>query len=150
MLEMDSAAQITVVSTGVDTSKFSVAPPPTANPPRIVFTGSMDWEPNIDAVEYFCDQIWPRILAQLPDAIFQIVGRNPHGKVQRLASSSVLVTGTVPSVAEYLRDATVVVVPLRVREEARDLRFFEAMAWAKRWFQHPSEPRDWKSRVAAI
>jgi glycosyltransferase involved in cell wall biosynthesis len=130
MLRMDPAAQITVVPTGVDTTKFSVAPASTGNPPRIVFTGSMDWEPNIDAVEYFCRQIWPRILAQFPDARFQIVGRHPHGKVQRLASSSVQVTGTVPSVADYLRDATVVVVPLRIGGGTR-LKIFEAMAMGK-------------------
>lgn len=130
MLGMDPAAQITVVPTGVDTSKFSVAPPSSANHPRIVFTGSMDWEPNIDAVEYFCEQIWPGILVQFPNAIFQIVGRNPHGKVRRLASSSVQVTGTVLSVAEYLRDATVVVVPLRVGGGTR-LKIFEAMATGK-------------------
>ncbi len=130
MLAMDPAAQITVVPTGVDTSKFSVAPPSIANPPRIVFTGSMDWEPNIDAVEYFCHQIWVGILAQFPNAVFQIVGRNPHGKVQRLASSSVQVTGTVPSVSDYLRDATVVVVPLRVGGGTR-LKIFEAMAMGK-------------------
>jgi glycosyltransferase involved in cell wall biosynthesis len=130
MLEMYPAAQITVVPTGVDTSKFSVAPPSSANPPRIVFTGSMDWDPNIDAVEYFCEQIWPGILAQFPNAVFQIVGRNPHAKVRRLASSSVQVTGTVPSVTDYLRDATVVVVPLRVGGGTR-LKIFEAMAMGK-------------------
>jgi glycosyltransferase involved in cell wall biosynthesis len=130
MLEMDPDAQITVVPTGVDTSKFSVAPASTAKPPRIVFTGSMDWEPNIDAVEYFCQQIWPGILVQFPNAIFQIVGRKPHGKVRRLASPSVQVTGTVPSVADYLRDATVVVVPLRVGGGTR-LKIFEAMAMGK-------------------
>ena len=130
MLEIDPAAQITVVPTGVDTSKFSVAPASTSNPPRIVFTGSMDWEPNIDAVEYFCQQLWPGILAHFPEAIFQIVGRNPHSKVRRLALSSVQVTGTVPSVADYLRDATVVVVPLRVGGGTR-LKIFEAMAMGK-------------------
>jgi glycosyltransferase involved in cell wall biosynthesis len=130
MLEMDPAAQITVVPTGVDTSNFSVAPPSSANPPRIVFTGSMDWEPNIDAVEYFCGQIWPGIMAQFPNAVFQIVGRNPHAKVRRLASPSVQITGTVPSVAEYLGDATVVVVPLRVGGGTR-LKIFEAMAMGK-------------------
>jgi glycosyltransferase involved in cell wall biosynthesis len=90
----------------------------------------MDWEPNIDAMEYFCDQIWPRILAEYPDAIFQIVGRNPFARVQRLASQSVQVTGTVPSVNDYLRDATVVVVPLRIGGGTR-LKIYEAMALGK-------------------
>jgi glycosyltransferase involved in cell wall biosynthesis len=130
MLEMDRTCEITVVPTGVDTEQFQVAPPSSATPARIVFTGSMDWEPNIDAVEYFCGQIWPRILAEFPEAIFQIVGRNPFAKVQRLASKSVEVTGTVSTVTDYLRDATVVVVPLRIGGGTR-LKIYEAMAMGK-------------------
>lgn len=130
MLKMNPACQITVVPTGVDTQKFNVAPPSSTRPPRVVFTGSMDWEPNIDAVDYFCSQIWPAIRQEFPDAIFQIVGRNPFPKVQRLASESVQVTGTVPSVAEYLELASVVVVPLRIGGGTR-LKIFEAMAMGK-------------------
>jgi len=130
MLQMDPSCEITVNPTGVDTQQFQVAPPSSASPPRIVFTGSMDWEPNIDAVEYFCAQIWPHILAKFPDAVFQIVGRTPFPRVQRLASRSVVVTGTVPSVTDYLRDATVVVVPLRIGGGTR-LKIYEAMAMGK-------------------
>jgi polysaccharide biosynthesis protein PslH len=130
LLAMDPSCEIAVIPTGVDTKKFPVAPASSATPPRIVFTGSMDWEPNMDAVEYFCGQIWPRILTQCPDAVFQIVGRNPFARVERLASPSVEVTGTVPSVIDYLRDATVVVVPLRIGGGTR-LKIYEAMAMGK-------------------
>ncbi len=130
MREMFPGGRISVVPTGVDTEKYSVAPPSRSDPPRIVFTGSMDWEPNIDAVQYFCEQIFPIVRSAVPEAVFQIVGRQPHPKVKRLASDSVLVSGTVPSVAEYLRDATVVVVPLRIGGGTR-LKIFEAMAVGK-------------------
>lgn len=130
MLAMDPSCSISVVPTGVDTGKYPLAPPASANPPRIVFTGSMDWEPNIDAIDYFCRDIFPSVLTEFPAAVFQIVGRNPHPRVKQLASASVEVTGTVPSVAEYLRDATVVVVPLRIGGGTR-LKIFEAMAMGK-------------------
>ncbi len=63
--------------TGVDTEQYQAGPSLSGNPPLIVFTGSMDWEPNIDAMEYFCHEIWPLILTEYPDARFQIVGRSP-------------------------------------------------------------------------
>jgi polysaccharide biosynthesis protein PslH len=130
MLKMVPAARISVVPTGVDTQKYSIAPPSQSDLPRIVFTGSMDWEPNIDAVQYFCVQILPRVQSAFPKAIFQVVGRAPHARVKRLASASVVVTGTVPSVSDYLRDASVVVVPLRIGGGTR-LKIFEAMAMGK-------------------
>jgi len=130
MLAMDPTCAITVVPTGVDTKKYTIAPPSTATPPRIVFLGSMDWEPNIDCVTYFCREIFPQVRAEFPSAIFQIVGRNPHPSVKQLASDSVEVTGTVPTVTEYLRNATLVVVPLRIGGGTR-LKIFEAMATGK-------------------
>jgi glycosyltransferase involved in cell wall biosynthesis len=132
MLTLSSSpgCPITVVPTGVDTEEYRVAPSVSGDPPLIVFTGSMDWEPNIDAMEYFCHEIWPLVIADHPDARFQIVGRTPHPRVQRLASATVEVTGTVPSVTDYLRAATVVIVPLRIGGGTR-LKIFEAMAMAK-------------------
>lgn len=130
MLSLSPGCQITVVPTGVNTEQYPPVPSVSGDPLRIVFTGSMDWEPNIDAVEYFCAEIWPQILASFPKARFQIVGRSPHPRVQRLVSSSVEVTGTVPSVGDYLRWATVVIVPLRIGGGTR-LKIFEAMAMAK-------------------
>jgi polysaccharide biosynthesis protein PslH len=130
MLQLDPASHITVVPTGVDTAHYRVAPPASAAPPLIVFLGSMDWEPNIDAVEYFCREIWPAIVGPHPEARFQIVGRNPHPRVQALQSSSVEVTGTVASPPDFLRPATVVIVPLRIGGGTR-LKIFEAMAMGK-------------------
>jgi polysaccharide biosynthesis protein PslH len=130
MLELSPACSITVVPTGVDTELYQSSPSVSASSPVVLFTGSMDWEPNIDAMEYFCQEIWPTVLAAFPDARFQIVGRNPHPRVRRLASASVEVTGTVASITDYLRSATVVIVPLRIGGGTR-LKIFEAMAMAK-------------------
>jgi glycosyltransferase involved in cell wall biosynthesis len=130
MLDMEPSCAISVVPTGVDTEKYSVAPPASATPPRIIFLGSMDWEPNVDAVAYFCRDIFPAVRSAFPTAIFQIVGRNPHSSVRQLASDSVEVTGTVPSVEEYLREAALMVVPLRAGGGTR-LKIFEAMASGK-------------------
>lgn len=130
MLTLAPGCAITVVPTGVDTEKYQAAPSVSGDSPLIVFTGSMDWEPNIDAVEYFSSEIFPTVLAAVPAARFQIVGRNPHPRVRKLASDAIEVTGTVPSVAEYLRHATVVIVPLRIGGGTR-LKIFEAMAMRK-------------------
>jgi glycosyltransferase involved in cell wall biosynthesis len=130
MLTLSPRCPITVVPTGVDTEQYKVVPSVLGIPPLVVFTGSMDWKPNIDAMEYFCNEIWPVVLADFPDARFQIVGRNPNARVRRLASASVEVTGTVASVIDYLRAATVVIVPLRIGGGTR-LKIFEAMAMAK-------------------
>src|SRR5579885_720279 len=158
MSAMTGPSRITVVPTGVDIKKYSAGADDEAaakngkggtrggiknnggdaardgkvenDAPLVVFLGSMDWEPNIDGVEFFCRDVWPRVLAEVPSARFRVVGRDPHPRVRRLASGSVEVTGTVPSVVEHLRAAGVVVVPLRVGGGTR-LKIFEAMAAGK-------------------
>jgi glycosyltransferase involved in cell wall biosynthesis len=130
MREMTDPSRITVLPTGVDLEQYQTVPLADSLEPVVLFLGSMDWEANIDGVEYFCREIWHRVLAEVPGAKFQIVGRNPHARVKRLASDSIEVTGTVPSVIEYLRRAAVFVVPLRVGGGTR-LKIYEAMAMAK-------------------
>ncbi|MGC2196817.1 MAG: glycosyltransferase [Terriglobales bacterium] len=130
MSQMVDPSRISVVPTGVDLSKYQYDPDARPSSPLVVFTGSMDWEPNIDGVEFFCKEIWPLVLATLPDARFRIVGRNPHPRVKRLASDSVEVTGSVPSIVEHLREAAVVVVPLRIGGGTR-IKIYEGMAMGK-------------------
>ena len=130
MSTMVSPERISVVPTGVDLKLFQYDP--NLRPPGldVVFTGSMDWEPNIDGVEYFCQEIWPLVLAKVPAARFLIVGRRPNQRVQNLASGSVEVTGTVPSVVDYLRRASVFVIPLRIGGGTR-IKIYEGMAVGK-------------------
>jgi polysaccharide biosynthesis protein PslH len=131
MMKWADGSSITVVPTGVDIKKYAAAKDETKlNRSLVLFLGSMDWEPNIDGVKYFCHDIWPQVQARVEGARFRIVGRDPHPQVRRLASESIEVTGTVPSVVEHLREAAVVVVPLRIGGGTR-LKIFEAMATAK-------------------
>lgn len=121
-------SRITVVPTGVDLSQFHPSSdPPSGDRPVVAFVGAMDWEPNIDAAEYFCSEIWPKVLDRVPRAVFRLVGRNPDRRVKRLACDSVEVTGRVPSVIDHLWQSTVVVVPLRIGGGTR-LKIYEAMA----------------------
>ena len=130
MLPMVDGSRITVVPTGVDLRQFQPTKNGTAPKPLVVFTGSMDWEANIDGVEFFCQQVWPHVLQAAPEARFRIVGKDPHPRVSRLACETVEVTGTVPSVVEHLREAAVFVVPLRMGGGTR-LKIYEAMAMGK-------------------
>lgn len=127
---MVGAEHVSVVPTGVDLGKYKYDPAAQPSGPIAVFTGSMDWEPNIDGVEFFCREIWPLVLARVPNARFRIVGRDPHPRVKKLASDSVEVTGTVPSIVEHLRNAAVFVVPLRMGGGTR-IKIYEAMAMGK-------------------
>jgi glycosyltransferase involved in cell wall biosynthesis len=130
MSHMVDSSHITVVPTGVDLSKYRYDPNVQPAGPLVMFTGSMDWQPNIDGVEYFCKEIWPLVLRKLPAARFRIVGRDPHPRVKALASGSVQVTGSVPSVVDHLRDAAVIVVPLRIGGGTR-IKIYEGMAMGK-------------------
>ncbi len=137
MSKMANAAHISVVPTGVNLKEYATvynegADEPADEPklPLVLFLGSMDWEANIDGVDYFCREIWPTVKAAVPGAKFRVVGRNPHTRVKRWASDSVEITGRVPSVLEHLREAAVFVVPLRIGGGTR-LKIYEAMAAGK-------------------
>jgi len=131
-----AANPVHVVPTGVDTAFF--APPsddPEAASPAtsrsLIFTGSMDWLPNEDAMLFFCRDILPLIRAEEPDVTVSIVGRAPTPVVRRLAADAgVEVTGRVDDVRPYMRDAAVYIVPLRIGGGTR-LKIFEAMAMRK-------------------
>ena len=107
-------AYTAVVPNGIDTVYYS--PQPRAiDPPAVIFTGAMDYLPNVDAVQYFCADVLPLIRRDVPEAVFYIVGLNPSGDVRRLAQrAGVVVTGAVPDVRPYYARASVCVAPLRI------------------------------------
>jgi len=125
-----SEARIEVVPNGVDPDYFK--PLETEeNETQLVFTGSMDWLPNEDAVLYFCDRILPLIRAELPEMTFHIVGSNPTDRVLNLRKTQgVFVTGLVEDVRPYMASAAVYVVPLRVGGGTR-LKILQALAMKK-------------------
>ena len=121
-------SRVDEVPTGVDTDYFRPTGTVTRNRNEIVFTGSMDWLPNEDAVAWFADRILPRILAEVPDARFTIVGRTPSEKVRALARAheAISVTGSVPDVRPYMERAAAFVIPIRIAGGTR-LKVYEAM-----------------------
>jgi glycosyltransferase involved in cell wall biosynthesis len=114
--------------TGVDVEHFRAAGHD-PEPGHLVFLGSMDWMPNIDGIEAFVRDVFPRIRHACPDARLTIVGRNPVPRIRALETpdSGIHVTGTVDDVRPYLRRAAVSVVPLSVGGGTR-IKIFEAMA----------------------
>ena len=95
---------------------------------QLVFTGKMDYRPNVDAVEWFCHSVLPALLQRHPALELIIVGRNPHPRIQALADGKhVKVTGWVESVLPYLQAATLFVLPMRMGSGTR-LKILEAMA----------------------
>jgi glycosyltransferase involved in cell wall biosynthesis len=122
---------ITVVPNGVDVVAFGQVGHEQEVPDRIVFTGAMDYYPNLDAVLYFAQECWPLIRASVPTATWQIVGKNPPAAVMELADApAISVTGTVPDVKPYLAAATIAIAPLRIGSGTR-LKILEACAMGK-------------------
>jgi len=124
-----AAEHVHVVENGVDMSFF--APTKVEPVPRsLVFTGTMDYMPNVEAVRWFAEAVLPAIRTELPDVRLDVVGANPAEEVLALASDSVFVHGRVPDVRPYFGRAEQVVVPLRSGGGTR-LKVLEAAASGK-------------------
>jgi sugar transferase (PEP-CTERM/EpsH1 system associated) len=122
---------IEVVPNGVDTDVFYTANTSQELANRIIFTGTMNYYPNIDAVLFFARECWPLIHSQVPSASWQIVGKDPPREVRDLeAFPGITVTGTVPDVTSYLASAAVDIAPLQIGSGTR-LKILEALAMRK-------------------
>ncbi|MDK2761291.1 MAG: TIGR03087 family PEP-CTERM/XrtA system glycosyltransferase [Sphingopyxis sp.] len=127
--------QVRAVENGIDTECFDpaveLAPVETRGAPLAVFTGQMDYRPNIDAVRWFADDILPLIRKHYPEAGFAIVGRAPTDEVRALGRlPGVVVTGEVPDVRPWLKAADAVVAPLLLARGVQN-KLLEAMAMAR-------------------
>ncbi|HEU0002899.1 MAG TPA: glycosyltransferase [Ktedonobacteraceae bacterium] len=120
--------QIEVIPNGVDIDTFVPGNSSREVPHQIIFTGTMDYFPNIDAVLFFARKCWPLIQDQVPGVTWQIVGKNPPPEIKELAKlPGITVTGTVPEVHSYLATSSVVIAPLQVGSGTR-LKILEAFA----------------------
>lgn len=128
------AQRVRAIVNGIDTATF--APDAAFEPlgeqgPLVVFTGQMDYRPNIEGVQWFAEAMLPVIRSAHPLARFAIVGRNPDAAVRSLATRpGVIVTGEVADVRPWLAAADVVVAPLKLARGVQN-KVLEAMAMAR-------------------
>jgi glycosyltransferase involved in cell wall biosynthesis len=125
--------RVTVIPTGVDLDYFQYRPQQTEETPdggTVVFTGSMNWLPNVDGLRYFMDDVWPLIVRRRPQVKMVVVGHSPPKLLIQAAQDRRLAwtfTGFVDDVRSYCLGAGVYVIPLRVGGGTR-IKAFEAMA----------------------
>ncbi|MCB1631457.1 MAG: TIGR03087 family PEP-CTERM/XrtA system glycosyltransferase [Pseudomonadales bacterium] len=133
-LAPELARNIGHYNNGVDTDYFR--PDPTlANPypqgtTALVFTGAMDYWPNVDAVKWFAGQVLPRVREARPEVRFYVVGGKPAEAVRALAGETVVVTGRVDDVRPYVQYASAAVAPMRIARGIQN-KVLEAMAMAR-------------------
>jgi len=121
-------APIYVMSNGIFVDDYTPKQLQSRYENQLVYTGKMDYRPNVDAIEWFAGLILPKICDQKPNTHLTIVGRNPHPRIQPYAEQDhITITGWVDSVKPYLHSATIFIVPLRMGSGTR-LKILEAMA----------------------
>lgn len=128
MREWFGLSGVSEIATGVDVDYFSPPDPPPAAA-GLLFVGSMDWLPNIDAMQFFVKEILPLIRRAQPGVSLTIAGREPPRELRELSrrDPKIIATGTVPDVRPYLWSSLVSIVPLRIGGGTR-LKIYESMA----------------------
>jgi glycosyltransferase involved in cell wall biosynthesis len=117
------------VPTGVDTEFFRPGLAVEKDSFNLIFTGSMDWLPNEDAIRWFTEEVLPLVRREIPQVSLTVVGRNPFPSLIELSrkDSTIVVTGRVPDVRPFMEKASVYIVPIRIGGGTR-LKIYEAMA----------------------
>ena len=123
-----------VIANGVDLDLYQVSEV-IEEPETLIFTGSMDWYPNEDAVTFFLKSILPHVRQSYPNVRMLVVGQHPTDKLRQMVelantNSEVIITGRVDDVKPYINRASVYVVPLRIGGGTR-LKILEALALRK-------------------
>ena len=128
--ELVPGLEAAVVPNCIDTQAYDPAAWESAPAPHftLLFTGKMDYRPNVDAALWFGREIWPRIREALPTATWGIVGKAPHPRLDVLrADPAITITGEVPDIPPYLHAASLYIIPLRMGGGTR-FKLLEAMA----------------------
>ncbi|MBI4497829.1 MAG: glycosyltransferase [Chloroflexi bacterium] len=120
--------KVALVPHGVDTARYRPPSEPVpGHAPELLFTGTMDYRPNVDAITWFCTHVLPRVRERVPDVRLTIVGRDPTAAVRALAGPSVTVTGAVTDDLPYFQRASAFVLPMRYGGGVR-LKLLQALA----------------------
>ncbi len=127
MRKTHNADTVKLLPNGVDIDTFACKGHNYEQNDVLLFTGNMDYAPNVDGVIYFAEEILPKIRAKHPHIKFVIAGQRPVSKVQELANDHIQVTGFVEDLAEMYRSASIVVSPLRFGAGTQN-KVLEAMA----------------------
>jgi sugar transferase (PEP-CTERM/EpsH1 system associated) len=112
--ELHPTIKIGILENGVDVQTYAPRSTENHGPIKLLFTGNMIYAPNVDAVQYFADEIFPSIQEKFPEVVFEIAGQKPTPQVLALAQrDGISVTGFIPNLADAYASATLVVAPLR-------------------------------------
>lgn len=124
--------EVEIIPNTIDIAEYAWSEPPkTEFHFDLLFTGKMDYRPNVDGVLWFADEVWPLIRNEVPDITWGIVGQNPHPRLNRLCKQAgITITGWVESIHPYLAGATIFITPLRIGSGTR-LKIIEAMSARK-------------------
>ncbi len=121
-------APIHVLPNGIDTEAYVARADTPREERELVFSGKMDYRPNVDAIAWFCASVLPGVRAAYPDVRLRIVGRSPHARIRAWARQDYIsLTGRVASVLPHLQRATIYIAPLRMGSGTR-LKILQAMA----------------------
>lgn len=100
-------------------------------PHSLIFTGSMNYPPNVNAILYFCKKIYPLIKHQKPEVKLYVVGQNPSKEILKLRSKDIIITGFVDNIKPYMAKAAVAIVPIVTDDGGFKIKVLEAMAMGK-------------------
>ena len=125
--KIHQATNVSLLENGVDMETFGTLSHDYSHNHKILFTGNMDYAPNVDGVIYFVEEILPSIITKHPSVQFVIAGQRPVKQVLELASANIRVTGFIEDLAAEYNSASVVVAPLRFGAGTQN-KVLEAMA----------------------